>query len=146
MSSPSNLTKPCSICGHAVHARSERCKNCNSPSPWRAEAAETTAPDSSTLPVPTAEPAPVAVPVAAPAPSYPATYLVLRSFRQSIGEVTVSLIGGRLVEDEMLAKMLIAAGAPVKAIYDIEDLVTCPHCRHVFTVEEAVEAEGDEAA
>jgi hypothetical protein len=66
-----------------------------------------------------------------------------KDFAQQVGASFLSFERGRVIENEQLEATLLAAGAPVDKVLDMEDLVQCPHCKRKFTVAHAVEEEDD---
>lgn len=78
-----------------------------------------------------------------PTPKTPVAYVVNEDFRQIINNATLSFVGGQAIRDLELAKKLLAKGAPLTAIYDLDDVVRCPHCGKLFTAEQVEDEDED---
>ncbi len=71
--------------------------------------------------------------------------IVKKDFVQQYSGSMLSFIAGSVVTQPSLERALLQGGAPVELVEDETDLVTCPHCRKIFTVAQAVEAEQPKA-
>lgn len=122
------LFKSCTNCGERVHARAKACSSCGAPSPWLSDEGK---PE---IKVENAAGANVAV---AAIPQKEAQYIVLRDYKQMVGDVMIALKKNQIVIDRRLIEKLVASGAPVVPVGDEQGIVSCPRCEHVFDVASA---------
>lgn len=64
-------------------------------------------------------------------PAIASAYMVDKEFTTS-NPVTMVFRQGRIITDLVTIRRLLAGGAPISEIKDINSLLTCPNCHHVF--------------
>lgn len=64
-----------------------------------------------------------------------------RDFSVQLGVAFRSFAAGEMVTDRVLVEALIVAQAPIDVVRDQEDLIQCPHCKRMLTINMAVGAE-----
>ncbi len=61
-------------------------------------------------------------------------YVVMRDFRQLLGEVVGEFKAGMTITDHSMIQHLLADGSPIAPLSQAAGMACCPHCKTVFQV------------